>query len=161
RSAVGPSVAGGVTASRSRLAVHVLRGLVRAETQELRMAQPAFGGPFYESDLGEELRFDPLEGLHFRGSDPAAPARGVGIRQVGKGAAGRAQGLEIVQQAATQVRDESCAHLSREAQLLAFVGADEQRVDVGRRAQAVAADDEFLGALELQLLPVVWALIGL
>src|SRR6185312_8086646 len=114
RSAVGPSVAGGVTASRSRLAVHVLRGLVRAETQELRMAQPAFGGPFYESDLGEELRFDPLEGLHFRGGDPAAPARGVGIRQVGKGAAGRAQWLQVLKQAPTQVRNETCPHLAGE-----------------------------------------------
>jgi serine/threonine protein kinase len=135
------------------------RCLVLAQAEEGSVPQVAFGGPFDESYLCDELRRDPLHLVHLLGRDSPAPMRRRAAWKIDERAAIRVERLHILEDLAANVRCESGADLAGKAQVFALVAADEQRIDAVR-PRPVSANDEFLLPIELQLDPGGIAVAG-
>src|SRR4051795_13356008 len=155
----------------SPLADHVRGGLVVAQAEEARMAQPAGAGPLGEADLRDELRGGPRDAA-------LLDRRRVGERRVV--AAQRAQPFAEIAQ---RLMVEAGADLARVAQRAAVVVPEEERAELRPRAarraafvegaeegppapppgparRGVAADHELLALLALHLEPVARAPVG-
>src|SRR3954452_3542173 len=134
----------------SPLADHVGGGLVVAQAEEARMAQPAGAGPLGEADLRDELRGGPRDAA-------LLDRRRVGERRVV--AAQRAQPFAEIAQ---RLMVEAGADLARVAQRAAVVVPEEERAELRPRAarRGVAPDHELLPLLALHLQPVARAPVG-
>src|SRR4051794_2000275 len=135
----------------SALADHVARGLVVAQPLEAGMAQAAVAGPLGEADLCDEL-----------GPDPGHVALADRVR-VGERRTVRAQGLEPVADGVERGVAEARADLARVAQPIPVVDAEQERAEARPRSarRRVAAHDELLPVLALELEPVVGASRGI
>src|SRR6185437_3523775 len=150
-----------ISSARSlELAMYRAGGFVGAQTQECRVPQAAFGGPFHESDLSDQFGPGPYEVAHLLGCNPAAPSRPAG-RKVSERALLRAKRLQMATKLAADVWGETRADLSGELELLALDGPNYQRIDAASAVRPESADHELLLILQLQLLPIARPFGGL
>src|SRR5215208_4130453 len=83
------------------------RLLVSSQSEEGGMPEVAVGGPFDESNLGDEGWPQPLHLTHLLGGDAAAPVRRLAVRQIDEGAPAGVTPRELRGHFAAQVWRES------------------------------------------------------
>src|ERR1700730_2569074 len=93
------------------------------------MAKTLFGGPLCEFDLRHELRLRPMHLAHLISRDAPAPSPDISVRKIRKWAVLNLQRFQLAENLAANVWDEAGSHLSREAELLALVVSDQQRIE--------------------------------
>src|SRR5262249_60728138 len=93
--------------------------------------------------------------------DTTAPASSTRVGEVCERTPCGGQGLQSLDQFATDVRSEARAHLAGESQCPSFVVADEQSVQARGALRSKASDYQLLLLLELPFHPIVVALTGL
>ena len=98
-----------------RLPPHFPGGLIGSQTEECGVPQTVLGRPFHESDLRYELRLRPVHLAHLISGDSAAPSPDIRVRKIGKWTALDLQRLQLAEKLATNMWDETRAHLSGEA----------------------------------------------
>jgi hypothetical protein len=98
---------------------------------------------------------------HLVCANPTAPATRYRIGQVGERTTSHVEGFELAEQLAPYVRHEPGANLAGEAEIPSLVVADQERIHAARSRGTIAADYNFLLALEFQFHPISRALARL
>ena len=137
------------SSSRSSLPHHLARGLVVAQAEEARMAQPAVAGPLGEADLRDQLGLDP-GARRARGSRSRRRTAGRRARS-GRSRAARSRSVARVEAGARPCR-RSAARRRRSSRAAARRARSREPFGGGE-----AADDQLLALLALELQPVARA----
>ncbi len=93
------------------------------------MAQVILAGPFEKFELTDEDRLQPLAVRHLRLREALAPPTTPRLRQVHKGALIDLEPSELLKQLCPRGRREAVASASDVDQAVAFVVAEDQRVE--------------------------------
>src|SRR5205814_9954242 len=114
------------------------------------MSQMIIAGPFEEFELTDEHWLQPLAFGHLRLRESLAPSTTLRLRQVHERALVDLKSSELLEQLCSSGGCEAVASACDVDQAVAFVVAEDQRVE-GPRPPRVAADDALLTALDAHL----------
>src|SRR5688572_8176040 len=94
-----------------RFARDFARRFVVAHSQEFAVTKVSGFRPFNEADLADQLRFYPAAFLHSLGGEGVTPAGRAVLREIGEGAGGSLQFLELRKNSGANARHETVLHL--------------------------------------------------
>src|ERR1700758_1832660 len=83
---------------KSGFSPHFPRGSIGPQTEECSMAQPALGGPFSETDLGDELRAGPVHRALLGGRDTPTPGACGRVGEICEGTGRHGERPELLEQ---------------------------------------------------------------
>src|SRR4051794_22799269 len=106
--------------------------LVSPERNKLSMSEMTAFGPLHEFKLAYKLGLKPSAFGHFGCRKPSPPTATLGLRQIGKRAFIRFERFDFAEQLGSRRGREAVASACRIDELVAFVIANDQRIEILR-----------------------------